>query len=280
MKTKKIKALIIEDSEDDLKLMLRELDRGSYEIEYKVVMDAKELVIALKEDWDVIISDYSLPEFNGYEALKMFNEKGIDTPFIIVSGTIGEEFAVKMMRTGVKDYIMKNNLARLLPSIEREILEAKIRKEKKQAENKLHVSEEKYRTLIENMGEGIAITDYNEKFVFVNPAAEKIFGVGPGELIGECLDTFHTGEKYKEVENRTKERRQGKSGFFEDEIILKDGSKKVIFVNATPWFDDKNFKGTFAIFSDITERKHAEELLVEKKKKYQELVDSISDVLF
>jgi DNA-binding NtrC family response regulator len=83
MKTKKIKVLIIEDSEDDLKLLLRELNKSSYKIIHKLVEDAKGLESALQEDWDVIISDYSLPGFSGPEALKMCNEKGIDIPLIL-----------------------------------------------------------------------------------------------------------------------------------------------------------------------------------------------------
>jgi DNA-binding NtrC family response regulator len=117
MKTKKIKALILEDSEDDVKLVLRELNKGQYEIEHTLVEDAAGFENALKKEWDVIIADYTLPTYTGIEALNMCNEKGIEIPFIVVSGSIGEDIAVNMMRTGVKDYIMKNNLTRLLPAI-------------------------------------------------------------------------------------------------------------------------------------------------------------------
>ena len=144
--------------------------------------------------------------------------------------------------------------------------------DRKKAEEALRESEKKYRNLIENMGEGIVITDENEKFVFVNPTAEKIFGVGHGELIDNSLDTFHSREGFEEVKNRTKERRQGISNTFEDEIILKDGSKKNILVRATPWID-KIFKGTYAIVSDITERKQAEEELKQSNKLNKSVLD-------
>jgi PAS domain S-box-containing protein len=127
MKKEKIRVLIIEDNENDLALLLRELNKGKYEIEYELTEDAVGLESALKKKWSIIISDYSLPNFNGFEALKMCNAKGLVTPFIMVSGTIGEDIAVEMMKAGAKDYIMKKSLKRLLPAVEREIEEAKIR---------------------------------------------------------------------------------------------------------------------------------------------------------
>jgi PAS domain S-box-containing protein len=271
MKTKKIKALIIEDSDDDLKLMLRELEKGQYIIEYKVIDDIKELSNALEEYWDVIISDYSLPTFTGYDALMMCKEKGVDIPFIMVSGTIGEELAVSMMKAYAKDYIMKNNLVRLLPAIEREIADAKIRKEKIIADDELKKSEEKYRTLIENMGEGIAITDEEERFVFVNQAAEMIFGVRKGKLYGISLENFMTKEGFNMVKNRTNDRRLGISNKFEEVIVLQDGREKNIYVHSTPWFENNIFKGTYAIFSDITEQKNIIQELIEAKEKAEEI---------
>jgi len=149
--------------------------------------------------------------------------------------------------------------------------------ERKQTEEALQKSEEKYRTLIENMGEGITITDEEEKFIFVNPAAEKIFGVMQGELEREGINLFFPGEKFNEVKKRTNERRKGKTSSFEEEIILKDGSKKDILVTASPWYIDNKFKGTFAIFRDITKRKKAEELLKTSEEKYRNLIETMPE---
>ncbi|MFA5403464.1 MAG: PAS domain S-box protein [Ignavibacteria bacterium] len=131
MKKEKLHILILEDNENDLALLIRELKKGKYEIDYKMVEDSKSFKSAISKKWDLIISDYSLPDFNGFEALNICNEKGIDTPFIVVSGTVGEDIAVDMMRAGCKDYIMKKSLKRLLPAVEREIEDARIREKNK-----------------------------------------------------------------------------------------------------------------------------------------------------
>jgi PAS domain S-box-containing protein len=135
----------------------------------------------------------------------------------------------------------------------------------------LRLSEEKYRTLIENMGEGVGFINEDEIFVFANPSAEKIFGVDKGGLMGLCLSDFLLGENIETIKNESRKRRQGKTSSFEHEIVLKDGNKKDILVTATPSFDDKKFIGTFAIFRDITERKRAEEEIRSKNKELQVL---------
>ena len=98
---------------------------------------------------DIIISDYKLPQFNAPAALALLQETGLDIPFIVVSGTIGEETAVELMKAGAHDYVMKDKLTRLVPAIQRELDEAQVRRERKQTETALRQSEERYRTLSE-----------------------------------------------------------------------------------------------------------------------------------
>jgi len=124
-----IRVLIIEDNEDDMMLILRELRRGGFEPVYKHVETSEELLGALGSgDWDLVISDYSLPTFSAPDALKMMKKSGRDLPFIVVSGNVGEEIAVQLMRYGAGDYINKDNLTRLCPAILRELDEAKTRR--------------------------------------------------------------------------------------------------------------------------------------------------------
>src|SRR5947208_2089785 len=113
---KRLNILIVEDSEDDTLLLMRHLGRGGYEVSYERVSNAVEMESALgREKWDIIISDYSVPGFNGLAALRLVKDKEVDVPFLIVSGTIGEDIAVEAMKLGAHDYLMKNNLARLVP---------------------------------------------------------------------------------------------------------------------------------------------------------------------
>ena len=130
-----IRVLIVEDQEDDAALMLRELRRAQFEPEYERVETEEELTAALeKGGWDIVLSDHGLPRFNSLQALNMLHESGLDLPFIIVSGSIGEDLAVAAMKSGAHDYIMKNNLARLGPAVEREMREAEVRRARKVAE--------------------------------------------------------------------------------------------------------------------------------------------------
>ena len=127
-----LKVLIVEDSEDDSLLLLMQLRQCGYNPEHEIVKTVDQLNMALdKQSWDMVISDYVLPEFSGLETLKIIQDKDIDTPCIIVSGKISDETAVTAMRAGARDYIMKDNLKRLCGTIERELAETVIRREQK-----------------------------------------------------------------------------------------------------------------------------------------------------
>ena len=120
--SKPVKVLVVEDSEDDAKLALRALRRGGFEPTYRRVQTAADLETALAEErWDAVISDFKMPGFTGMDALGIFRSTGLDIPFILISGTIGEETAVEAMKAGASDYLMKSNLARLAPALLREL---------------------------------------------------------------------------------------------------------------------------------------------------------------
>jgi len=134
----KLHVLIIEDSELDSAVVLRTLRESGYELVDKRVDTPNDLQNALHErQWDCIISDFSLPGFSGISALKMVREKDSNVPFIFVSGTIGEDVAVEAMRTGAQDYVLKDNLARLLPTVDRELMDAETRRQHRNSEQKL-----------------------------------------------------------------------------------------------------------------------------------------------
>src|SRR3990170_1385779 len=136
---KPLRVLIIEDSEADAELLLLDLRRGGYAPEFERVETPEGLSDALaRQSWDLIISDYAMPCFNGLQALKLVQERGIDIPFIIVSGSIGEDVAVAAMKAGAHDYLMKGHTARLLPAIARELREVDMRQGRRQADETIH----------------------------------------------------------------------------------------------------------------------------------------------
>ncbi len=135
MKEKFLRILVIEDSEDDTFLLLRELNKSGYQTEHARVENKGALKKALlNKEWDLIITDHNMPELDSTAALKVIKKLEVDIPVIIVSGSIGEDVAVAAMKAGAHDYIMKNNLTRLIPAIERELREASLRKSKRLTE--------------------------------------------------------------------------------------------------------------------------------------------------
>jgi two-component system, cell cycle sensor histidine kinase and response regulator CckA len=134
-----IRVLMVEDSEDDALLIVREIRRGGYEPISKRVDSAEAMRAALdQEKWDVVICDFSMPQFSGKDALKLLRETGSDAPFIFVSGTIGEDTAVAALKQGAQDYLMKDNLKRLIPAIQRELLEGERRRQRSHLEQEIH----------------------------------------------------------------------------------------------------------------------------------------------
>jgi DNA-binding NtrC family response regulator len=133
-----LRVLTVEDSKDDVLLIMRELRRGGYKPVFEQVETSETMKAALAGGaWDVVISDYVMPRFGGLDALRVLKESGQDLPFIIVSGKIGEDIAVGAMKAGAHDYIVKGNLARLVPAIERELRDAETRRQRRRAGEEL-----------------------------------------------------------------------------------------------------------------------------------------------
>src|SRR5215218_3790312 len=174
-----LRVLLVEDSEDDALLLLRELRRGGYEPLSERVDTAGDMEAALDErGWDLVIADHSMPEFSSSAALEQLRRKGfVDLPFIIVSGYIGEDAAVAAMKAGAHDYIMKDNLARLNSAIERELRDAKVRRERRRAEEELKVSETRFRLMIEQSPLSIQIFSPDGRTLRVNRAWEMVAAV-------------------------------------------------------------------------------------------------------
>jgi putative nucleotidyltransferase with HDIG domain/PAS domain S-box-containing protein len=179
-----LNVLIVEDSEDDAELIIRELRRGGYNPRTLRVDTKSALIDALKnQKWDLILSDFALPGFTGAGALALWKEFDLDIPFIVVSGTIGEETAVTMMKAGASDYLMKQNMARLNAAIERELRETQVRRQQRQAEKSLRDSELRFSLFMNYYPGLVLIQDVEGKIVYANQRFREIF---PGrEWLGE-----------------------------------------------------------------------------------------------
>jgi two-component system, cell cycle sensor histidine kinase and response regulator CckA len=270
-----LRVLIIEDSEDDTLLIMHELKRGGYDPKYERVETAGAMNDALnQQEWDLVISDHSMPHFNSFNALDVLKKRGLDLPFFLVSGTIDEERAVSAMKAGVHDYIMKGNLPRLVPAIQRELREAEMRRKRKEAEEALRSSEEKYRTILENIEDGYYEVDIAGNFTFFNDSMCRIYGYPREELMGmnnrQYTDQENAKKSFKAF-NRVY--RTGESTKeFDWEIIRKDGTKRCIETSVCLMKDSSgNRIGCRGIVLDITERKRAEE---EREKMQAQLIQA------
>ena len=255
-----LRVLIVEDSEDDALLLVRELKRGGYEPRHERVdtPEAMDEALSKRGPWDVVISDYYMPKFRAPDALALLRKRDSDAPFVIVSGKVGEELAVEAMRAGAYDYIMKDNMTRLCATIKRGLEEAEVRRERERAE-------EKYRGIFENSTEGIFQTTTDGLIVTANPALARIYGYSsPEELMATVSDVAN--QLYEDPEDWARFerliRQQGVISNFETRIRRGDGG--VIWISANAWIlrdYDGRAVGYEGMVEDITERKDAEEKL-------------------
>ncbi len=199
-----IRLLIVEDSEDDAFFLVRTLTQAGFDVDFKCVETSSEMRRAIEEQsWDAIIYDYQMPSFDGVAALGIYNEFDLDIPFIVVSGAIGEEMAVDIMKAGAHDYILKHNLARLIPAIEGELQETRLRRERREALQELQHSESRYRAIVEDQTEMINRSTLDGTITFVNNAYARLHDCMPADLIGEKYSACMTE---KSVERLTKVR--------------------------------------------------------------------------
>jgi PAS domain S-box-containing protein len=168
-----LRVLLIEDSEDDTDLLMLALARGKLKTEIHIVDTRPGMLDALQtQTWDIVLADYHLPQFSGPEALQVLQEQGLDIPFIIISGAMGEDVAVAMMKAGAHDYVLKSNLARLIPAIERELREANSRRAREIAERSLQATQRKYADLIHSI-DGI-VWEANAESLVITFVSEKL----------------------------------------------------------------------------------------------------------
>jgi two-component system cell cycle sensor histidine kinase/response regulator CckA len=183
--TTSLRTLIIDDSADDADLLIRELRREGYDVSAERTDTDAGLRAALEDQsWDVVLCDFNMPCLSGLEALKVVRERNRDVPFIFVSGAIGEDVAVAAMKAGAQDYVMKGNLKRLAPAIERELRDSAVRWERAAAEARQRMMEARYRQILSIAPDAIVAMDEGLHIAIFNQAAERLFGYRADEAIG------------------------------------------------------------------------------------------------
>jgi PAS domain S-box-containing protein len=255
---KPLKALIVEDSKEDAALLLRHLLKEGYDIQSEIVQTAAEMKTALDEgEWDIIFSDYSMPRFSGLEALSILKESGLDIPFIVISGTIGESVGVEAMVCGVDDYIIKDNLARLAPAIERELENAARRRKQKQATDSLYF----LASIVESAKDSIISIGFDGIITGWNKSAELLYGYPAFEAVGKPLPMFILPEELREIlGNIEKIKHSREVEVFETERVGKDGRQLFLEVALSPVKNGGGeVIGVSTIARDCTERKRLKE---------------------
>ncbi len=274
--SKSLHLLMAEDSARDALLILEELRRGGYDVISERVQAADAMRSALeRETWDIVISDYKMPQFDGLVALQLLRESAVDIPFILVTGTVGEEVAVGVMKAGADDYLRKDNLKRLVPAVERALREAEQRRQRRRAEMQLRQSEAKYRVLVENLPQRVFLKDCNSSFVSCNENFARDLGIKSDEVAGKTDYDFYPRELADKY--RADDRHVIKTGQMEefDETNSHGGKTLTVRAIKTPVRDEHgNCTGILGIFWDITERHQADQALRQSEEKYRALVET------
>ena len=252
---------MIEDEERDAALVEHALKEGGFDFSFRRVDTEPEFLEELKRfQPSVILSDHGLPAFDGFTALALAKEKVPDTPFIFVTGSLGEEMAIKALKTGATDFVLKHRLLTLPSALHRALRQVDFRLQRKRAEEALLNSEERYRSLVELSPDALFVQS-GDKIVFINSAGAKLFGArSSAELVGKSVPEMFPPSYWKQVEKRlAKMCEEGKPvPFGEQKMLRLDHSIVNVELAAAPLvFEGK--RAAQVIAHDITERKRADE---------------------
>ena len=265
-----LRVLIVEDSEDDTELLVSELQRGGYDVTYERVQTAEAMKTALERRiWDIVFSDYGMPGFSGPAALALLQSAGLDLPFIIISGTIGEEIAVSSLKSGAHDFMVKGRLARLIPALQREIREVAERLARVQSQDALRRSEQSLATTLNSIGDAVIATDVNGHVVRMNPVAEALTGWHLEEAHGRPIDEIFgllNEETRSPVESPTaRVLREGVVVELASRSVLvaREGTERPVADTAAPIRDSRGeISGVVLVFRDQTEERRTEAMRV------------------
>jgi PAS domain S-box-containing protein len=255
-----LRFLLLEDSLLDAELAEAMLTQGGINCELIRVETGADFLAALEaETFDLILADYALPSFDGISALEIARNLSPEVPFIFVSAALGEELAIEALKNGATDYVLKQRLGRLVPSVLRALREAKERRELQQAEESLQKSEAKYRRIVDTSYEGIWMIDSQLRTEFVNQRIFEMLGYPAEDMLGRSMFDF-----IEQVDGVTAEEiltwlKQEGSELKEGRLRCKDGSYIWTLISARAiWNEQNEFVGAIAMLTDISDRKRTE----------------------
>jgi PAS domain S-box-containing protein len=273
--------LFVEDSESDAQLMLHELRRNGFEPNWLRVEQENSFRAALDEEkWDLILADYHLPEFSGLEALQIYREKGLDVPFLIVSGAVSEELAVSAMLAGAHDYLQKDNLARLGAAVIRELREHQVRRGRDEDHLRVVASERRFTTIFANSPVATIIADVREgRILDLNPAALTLTGLRRQEAVGRPTkqfgDWFDPTERARAIASALAEG----PGHAIERVLVSPVRGAVPVLASFSLIELDGQARLLVMMQDITARKAAEETLRESEERYRLLVEHSYDLV-
>jgi PAS domain S-box-containing protein len=272
--TKQLHVLIVEDSENDTLLLLNELQRGGYDAVHERVASTAEMDAALdRRPWELVLADYSMPQFNGAAALRLIRERGLDIPFIIVSGAIGEDAAVTMMKAGADDYVMKDQLARLIPAVERELTASREREARRRSEQAMvHLA-----AIVAHSDDAIFSKTLNGTILSWNAAAERIYGYAAEEMIGRSASVLVPPNLTHEFNELITKILRGDGVVRYETIRLRKDRRQIhVSLTVSPIRDrEDNVVGVSTIARDVTEQRQQQE---EHLRLIQDLSDALAQV--
>jgi PAS domain S-box-containing protein len=255
-----IQLLIAEDNPADAELVLLALHRAGFAPVWQRVETEADFLRALRPDLDLVISDYSMPQFSGLRALELLQAHGAEIPFITVSGTIGEEQAVETMRLGATDYLLKDQLLRLGPAVTRALEMGRLRRRERLSEEALRSSEARYHTLFEYAPDGIVIADPQSRYLDANASACRMLGYTRQEFIGLHASDIVVAEETVHIAPALAQIKAGSDYHREWLFRRKDGTTFAAEVIATA-MPDGNLLG---MIRDITERRQTDQQIREQ----------------
>ncbi|MCM2308609.1 MAG: EAL domain-containing protein [Sulfuritalea sp.] len=280
--SKPLKLLLVEDSDADATLTIRMLKRGGFDVQHERVDSAAAMTAALeRQQWDAVISDFSMPGFTGLDALRIFQAASLDIPFILISGTIGEETAVQAMNAGAGDYVMKENLERLVPALERELKETRIRAAHRRAQEALTDSETRFRQMAESIRDVFFLVSVDRRqMLYVSPAYQEIWGRSCASLYADpesWTAAIHPDDS-RAVHDNYKKHLDTPTDSFEDHyrIVRPDGAIRWIQSRVFPVRDEAGAIVRFAgVAKDVTERARAMQELHESERRFSDLLRNV-----